>query len=359
MQNVHQDKQPEEKMLSRIISSIGVSFAMVVSTLLAGTLSANAQRVTITYAHCCPADHTFGVYAHQFAERVKENSNGEIVVEVLDGGVMGDEQAIAQKVQLGTVQMGGITSNNVAQLAPSLNVLVLPYMNASPDDLTGEGGLLRAGPFRDEMNKRILAESGSLRMVGGFTNSFRSMFSKDKCISTIGDLQGLKIRAPKNPVMTAMWDSWGVSTYPIAWGETFGAIATGVVDSFDSPTDVILSMGFHEHIKYVTEATYLPLAAVVVINNDFFNGLSEADQQAILKSAEEVDVSHAQHVAENGAKVRKALTEEHGVTFCELKDADVWAEKARGAWPQLYELVGGGKDWVDMTVRYKETGSLN
>ena len=343
----------------RFLGTTVAVLAMVASAVLAGTISASAQRVTITFAHCCPADHTYGVYAHRFAELVKENSNGEIAVEVLDGGVMGTEQAIAQKVQLGTVQMGGITSNNVAQLSPSLNVLVLPYMNGSPEDLTGDGGLLRSGAFRDELNKRVLAESGSLRVVGGFTNSFRSLFAKDKCISTIDDLQGLKIRAPKNPVMTTMWESWGVSTYPIAWGETFGAIATGVVDSFDSPTDVVLNMGFHEHIKYITEATYLPLAAVVIINNDFFNGLSEADRQVILKSAEEVDQSHAQFVAENGARVRKALTDDHGVTFCELKDPEVWAEKARGAWPQLYELVGGGKEWVDMTVRYKETGSLN
>ena len=346
-------------MLHRILGTLTAALAVAVSGLLAGLLSpAAAQRVTITYAHCCPADHTYGVYAHQFADRIKESSNGEIVVEVLDGGVMGTEQAIAQKVQLGTVQMGGITSNNVAQLAPALNVLVLPYMNGSPADLTGDGGLLRAGPFRDELNKRVLAESGSLRVVGGFTNSFRSLFAKDKCISTIEDLQGLKIRAPKNPVMTAMWESWGVSTYPIAWGETFGAIATGVVDSFDSPTDVILNMGFHEHIKYVTEATYLPLAAVVIINNDFMNGLSPDDQKIILDAAEATDVSHAQYVAENGARVRKALTEDHGVTFCELKDAEKWAEKARGAWPKLYELVGGGKDWVDMTLHYKETGSL-
>ena len=337
-----------------------ISFTLVaMASNVAGALTATAEpRVTLNYAHCCPADHTFGVYAHQLAERVAENSGGEIKIEVLDGGVMGTEQAIAQKVQLGNVQMGGITSNNVAQLAPSLNVLVLPYMNSSPDDLTGDGGLLRAGPFRDELNKRVLAESGSLRVVGGFTNSFRSMFAKDQCIDSIDDLQSLKIRAPKNPVMTAMWESWGVSTYPIAWGETFGAIATGVVDGFDSPTDVILDMGFHEHIKYITEATYLPLAAVVIINEAFFQGLSPEDQAVILKSAEEVDVSHAAHVAENGARVRKALTEDHGVTFCELQDPEVWAEKAQGAWPQLYELVGGGKDWVDLTLKYKETGSF-
>lgn len=325
----------------------------------AGAQIARAEpRVTITYAHCCPPDHTYGVYAHQLADAVDKNSNGEIKIEVLDGGVMGTEQAIAQKVQLGTVQMGGITSNNVAQLAPSLNVLVLPYLNSGPEDLTGERGLLRAGPYRDEMNKRVLEESGSLRIIGGFNNAFRSIFTKEECVDEIGDLQGLKIRAPKNPVMTAMWESWGVSTYPIAWGETYGAIATGVVDAFDSPTDVVLNMGFHEHIKYITEATYLPQAAVVIINNDFMNSLSEEDQQILLQSAEETDVSHAQYVAENGERVRNALTGDFGVTFCELKDPEVWAEKARAIWPDLYSLVGGGEDWVETTLTYKDTGKL-
>lgn len=339
------------------ITLVGLLAFMAVLMITATHAQAD-PRVTFIYAHCCPPDQAFGIYAHQFADRVAANSNGEIKVEVLDGGVMGTEEAIAQKIQLGTVQMGGITSNNVAQLAPTLNVLVLPYLARSPDDLTGEGGLLRAGAFRDEMNRRILAESGSLRVVGGFTNSFRSLFAKNKCISTIGDLQGLKIRAPKNPVMTAMWDAWGVSTYPISWGETFGAVATGVVDAFDSPTDVILNMGFHEHIKYVTETTYLPMAGVVIINTDFMNSLSDADQRVILKSAEETDISHAQYVANSVERVRDELIQKHGVTFCELKDADVWAEKAQAAWPKLYELVGGGKEWVDKTMRYMETGSF-
>jgi TRAP-type C4-dicarboxylate transport system substrate-binding protein len=346
-------------MSSSLKGLAGLLTAAFMACLALGTTAAKAEpRVTIKYSQCCPADHTYGIYAHRFAERVKENSNGEIQVDVLDGGVMGTEQAAAQKVQFGTIQMGGITSNNVAQLAPSLNVLVLPYLNSGPEDLTGEKGLLRAGPYRDELNKRVLAESGSLRIIGGYTNSFRSLFAKDKCIESIDDLKGLKIRAPKNPVMTAMWESWGVSTYPIAWGETFGAIATGVVDSFDSPTDVILNMGFHEHIKYVTEASYLPLAAVVIINEPFFQSLSKADQDVLLKSANEVDQSHAEYVAENVARVRKELTGNHGVTFCELKDPEVWAEKAQSAWPQLYKLVGGGEEWVKMTVNYRDNGKF-
>ncbi|MCW2309669.1 TRAP transporter substrate-binding protein [Rhodobium gokarnense] len=337
----------------------GVALALCLAVLaLPGAGTAAEPRITLRYAHCCPADQAFGIYAHDFADRVATLSNGEIAVEVLDGGVMGSEQATAQKVQLGVVQMAGITSNNVAQLAPSLNVLVLPYMTSSVDQLTGEGGLLRAGPYRDELAKRVLDESGSLKVVGGYTNSFRSLFAKDKCIDELADLQGLKIRAPKNPVMTAMWDAWGVSTYPIAWSETYGAVAQGVVDAFDSPTDVILKMGFYEHIKYITEATYLPMAGVVIANNDWLEGLDEADRTVILKAADEADKAHAAWVKKVGAEVRGALKDDHGVTFCELKDPEEWQSRARGAWPELYKLVGGGKDWVDATVTYLETGEV-
>ncbi len=317
-----------------------------------------AARVTLKYAHCCPPDQAYGIYAHKFAERVKANSNGEIVVEVLDGGVMGTEQAIAQKVQLGVVQLAGVTSNNVAQLAPSLNVLVLPYMNANLDELTGKGGLLRSGPYRDALNQRVIKESGSLRVVGGYTNNFRRIFTKKACVDKVEDLKGLKIRAPKNPVMTAMWESWGVSTYPIAWGETFGAVAQGVVDAFDSPTDVILKMGFYQHIKYITEVNYLPLAAVVIANEPWLAKLSKADQEIILKSTEETDVLHAQWVKDSEADIRKALIEKHGVKFCTPRDTAVWQKRAQDAWPKLYSLVGGGKDWVDATLEYKKTGKI-
>lgn len=345
-------------MTSQLVKRGAFFFSSIICAFILSTSVHASPRVTVKYAHCCPADQAFGIYAHAFADLVKYNSGGEIVVDVLDGGVMGSEQATAQKVQLGVVQIAGITSNNVAQLAPSLNVFVLPYMSSGIDDLTGKGGLLRSGPYQDELNRRVLKESGSLRVIGGYTNSFRSIFTKKKCVNKIGDLQGLKIRAPKNPVMTAMWESWGISTYPIAWGETFGAVAQGVVDGFDSPTDVILKMGFYQHIKYITEASYLPMAAVVITNNGWFENLSTADQTIIKKSAAEADAYHAVWVKRSNAETRRILIEKHGTTFCDLKDADEWQRRARGAWPKLYGLVGGGKDWVDVTLEYKKTGKI-
>lgn len=324
----------------------------------AGTANAADARLTVKIAQCCPADQAYGVYAHGFADKLSAASNGEIVVETLDGGVMGSEQEMAQQVQLGTLQMAAITSNNVAQLAPSINVLVLPYMNGSMEELLGEKGLLVPGPWLDELNRRVLRESGTLRVLGGFSNDFRKLFTRDRCVRRLGDLQGLKIRVPKNPVMEAMWGAWGVSTYPIAWSETFGAIQQGVVDAFDSPLDVIPRMGFHEHINYVIDTHYLPQAALLIVNEPWFRSLSEQDRQLLLNTAAANDQWHYAWVKADQKKLRQTLSAEHGTTFCELEDAEEWKARAVSTWPDLYGLVGGGEAWIAATQEYKKTGEL-
>lgn len=331
---------------------------------VAGAASFSSPNVTaatlsINLAQCCPPDQAYGMYAHGFGERLAKNSNGAMDVKNLDGGVMGDEQVMAQKVQIGTLHMAAVTSNNVAQFAPSANVLVLPYLNSSPADLLGPDGLLRPGPYLDELNRRILKESGSVRIIGAFTNDFRKLFTKDRCVQTLADLQGLKIRMPKNPVMEELWKAWGVSTYPIAWSETFGAIQQGVVDAFDSPLDVIPKMGFYKYIKYVIDTKYLPQAAFLIVNERWFQKLSTEDRELILKTAAENDQWHYEWVEAQQKSIRSALESEHGVKFCKLTDAAEWESKARATWPALYPLVGGGKDWVDATLKYKETGKFS
>ncbi len=339
----------------RLFAAAVLGIASIVPAL---TAHAADPRLSVNLAQCCPPDQAYGMYAHGFAERMAKNSKGAIEVKNLDGGVMGSEQDMANKVKIGTLQMAAVTSNNVAQLAPSINVLVLPYLSASPAELLGDKGLLRPGAYMDELNKRVLKESGSVRIIGAFTNDFRKLFTKNKCVQTLEDLKGLKIRMPKNPVMEKMWAAWGVSTYPIAWSETFGAIQQGVVDAFDSPLDVIPKMGFYKHINYVIDTYYLPQAALLIVNERWWQGLSQADRDLILKTTNENDRWHYDWVNAQQKSIRADLESQHGTKFCSLKDADEWQKRARATWPELYGLVGGGKDWVDATLAYKKTGQL-
>lgn len=102
--------------------------ALMVVLATAGGATAADPRLSVNLAQCCPPTQAYGAYAHGYSKQVAKDSNGAIVVRNLDGGVMGSEQDMAQKVKLGTLHMAAVTSNNVAQLAPSINVLVLPYL---------------------------------------------------------------------------------------------------------------------------------------------------------------------------------------------------------------------------------------
>ncbi len=68
------------------------------------------------------------------------------MVKNLDGGVMGSEEDMAQKVKLGTLHMAAVTSNNVAQLAPSINVLVLPVSQRKSGGVARRKGSAATGP---------------------------------------------------------------------------------------------------------------------------------------------------------------------------------------------------------------------
>jgi TRAP-type C4-dicarboxylate transport system substrate-binding protein len=227
------------------------------------------------------------------------------------------------------------------------------------EDLLGERGLLRQGPYLEELNRRVLAESGSIRILGGFTNSFRLLFTKTRCVKKMEDLKGIKIRIPKNPVMEKMWRAWGGSTYPIDWNETFGAVAQGVVDAFDSPLDVILKMGFHQHIKYVNNMHFLPQAALLIVNDAWFRSLSKADQALIVNTAAENDRAHYAYVQETQKTLRQTLESKHAITFCDLDDEAAWKKRVETIWPEFYGMIGGGEAWVKKTVAYKATGKLD
>ena len=314
--------------------------------------------VSIRFAHGEAEDQTYGVYATMFAKKVEQLSQGEIKCTVFANGVMGAELQAGQKVQQGTLQMALVTSSNVGSLAPSANIMALPYLFDSPDMLMGAEGYLRIGsPFREELGKRILSESGKLRLLGVGTNGFRLLFTKPKPVTSLADLKGLKLRLPANPVLQRLWENWGAGAYPIAWSETFTAIQQGVADAYESPLDTLLKSGFYPYTKFVTEnLTYTPQSFFLLVNEGWFKKQPEKIQKLILQAASENDVEHFAWVQEQYDNVKKQLTEK-GVSFYQASDIAEWEKKAIAIWPELAKYCGG-QEWVDMVLRLKKTKSF-
>ncbi len=71
---------------------------------------------------------SFQVAAEKFAELVEERTNGAYVIEIYPNGTLGGERDMLESMQIGTLDMGIITSGPFINFSSDMGVLDMPYL---------------------------------------------------------------------------------------------------------------------------------------------------------------------------------------------------------------------------------------
>ena len=79
----------------------------------------------------------------------------------------------------------------------------------------------------------------------------------------------------------------GASATPLAWGECYTALQQGTIDGVENSAPVLLANGMQEVAKYLSLTEQFIIPDPVVVSKVWFDGLSEEDQQAIVKAGED------------------------------------------------------------------------
>ncbi|WP_289106767.1 TRAP transporter substrate-binding protein [uncultured Bilophila sp.] len=206
------------------------------------------------------------------------------------------------------------------------------------DGRTGTGKCDCQGNW-DEINKRMIAESGNMA-VGWLVQGFRVLSNSKRPINTIEDLKGLKIRVPNNPIMIATFRAWGGEPAPMAWDETFNALQQKVVDGQENPYPVFASNKFEEVQKYITEIHYKVWIGPIVVNAAWFKKQPADVQKAILEGGRLATENNRKMIAEMETDLVKVLKDKGVEILAKPEDEPVWQEKAMGVWPQFYDKIG-------------------
>ena len=189
---------------------------------------------------------SFQVAAEKFAELVEERTGGAYKIEIYPNGTLGGERDMLESMQIGTLDMGIITSGPFINFSSAMGVLDMPYLFASNEEayavLDGEIG-------RELLD--TLEDSG-LKGLAYAERGFRNLTNSKKPIETAADLNGMKIRIMENDVYTASFEAMGVNANPMAWADALTALQQGTVDGQENPINVIYSYSLWESQKYVT-----------------------------------------------------------------------------------------------------------
>ena len=185
--------------------------------LLVSPASAAEKKIVMRYSHSSSAmvKEPHHAAALDFKNYVEKATNGKVDVQIYPGSQLGGEERSFQDIQQGVIQIASLAVNNVTVFSPSMGVFDLPYMFTNYEDC-----YKLIDQNWDEINKRMIAESGNMA-VGWLVQGFRVLSNSKRPINTIEDLKGLKIRVPNNPIMIATFRAWGGEPAPMAWDETF------------------------------------------------------------------------------------------------------------------------------------------
>lgn len=220
--------------------------ALATAMLMGSTSMAFAEPKVLKFAHDNKTD-AFENPAHActavFANIVEADTNGEIEVEVYPSNQLGSAAEHVQMVRDGLIQ-GTLTSTGaLASYYPRIDVLNLAFAfdsNASTYDVFD-------GPFGETLASDIEDTLGDVKVLGfPDTGGFFAVTNSQHSIATLEDFKGIRIRTMSLPSHQKIMQALGAEAYPMAWGEVYAGLQTGVIDGQMNPVPTVTFAKFNE-----------------------------------------------------------------------------------------------------------------
>ena len=313
-------------------TALKTTAALMLATLTA--LPAMAADVTMNVGFGAPEESLYGRFGKIFQTKVAEISGGAIEVKLRCCNQISSEDEAFKAMQLGTVDGFFITANNVSPHWPLMDVTVLPYIFQNADHLArvldGEVGQMMKDKLQADTSVHLLAFGPAL---------YRDFYNSVRPINTMADMEGLKIRVPKNEVMIATFEAFGANPVPLAWSETPTALQTGTVDGGDNGTSFIRDMKFFEFEPHLVILEHFVAFAPLFASNNFMKKLNDEQRAQILAAAADAGKEMAAQVANETEEVRDWLVKEGGMARTDPDKTD-FVEAAKGVQQQFAEKRG-------------------
>ncbi|MGE0084441.1 MAG: TRAP transporter substrate-binding protein [Desulfococcaceae bacterium] len=242
------------------------------------------------------------IAAEKFKELIEQKSNGEITVKIFHSNSIGNETEMLQQLQMGTIQMGVITSGPFDTFDPIARVIDYPFLfkdNEQADQILD-------GPLGAEILKSL--ESSGFKGLCFSENGFRNLSNNKVPVKIPEDVKGLKIRVMDSALHQAIWKTLGANPTPMPW-PIYTELEQGVIDGQENPLWVMEVYKFHEIQKYMTMTRHVYSAHIDVASLVWWKGLKPEMQDMIEKTMYEAAVFQRKDNRDKDAGRLKMLKE--------------------------------------------------
>ncbi|GIT85249.1 MULTISPECIES: TRAP transporter substrate-binding protein DctP [Roseobacter] len=271
-----------------------------------------------------------------FEKEVEERTGGAIDVEIYDSATLYKDKEVPAAVGSGAIEAGVASLTRYVGDAPVVDVFYMPFLFNTEDKV--RAAVAEGSPVRAVLEEEIAKTGGQVLYWQAYGGAI--LLSQGGPIRTPEDMKGKKARVFGKTLGDFVTAAGGAPTL-ISGSEQYLAYQRGTVDVGMTGISGVKSRKLWEVMDTITKTNHANIEFVVVVNNDWWDGLSPELQGHIKAAAQVAQDDVRDRMSGIEAAAYKAA-EENGMTIVDLSDAELaaWQEVAQPVYDSYLEATG-------------------
>jgi len=292
-------------------------------------------EIVVKFSHVTNTDrHPKGIAASLLAERVNEEMNGTMCMEVFPQSSLYNDDQVLEAMLQGDVQLAAPSLSKFEAFTRQFRIFDLPFMFTNIEAVDAFQASDTGQAMMDSMQRR------GLQGLGYWHNGMKQM-SANVPLELPSDADGLKFRVQASDVLVAQMEAMGASPQPMAFSEVYGALQTGVVDGQENTWSNVWGQKFFEVQDGITETNHGIIDYLVVTSVDFLDSLEpDVRDQFLTILGEVTETRNAEAFAVNEEAKQSIIDAGGEIRQLTDEQRSAWVETMRPVWDQFVDDVG-------------------
>lgn len=236
----------------------------------------NTAPTTMKLAHNQTETHPTNAALTAMGEKLKADTAGRWNIQLFPNSTLGNQNEYISSVSTGVVDMAVVSAPQLENLNKDFVIFSVPKVF---EDIDHQMKVLSDQEIVGDLYKS-LESSNNITVLGGLTQGSRNIYLKSGPAQTPADLAGKKIRVQESPIFIAMINALGASPTPMAYGEVYTGLQSGVIDGAENNEISYFTQKHFEVAPHYSYTNHLVGADFVIINTNTLKKMSDADRKA-------------------------------------------------------------------------------
>lgn len=301
------------------IATVGLALAACSGGTGGGGEGGSADQTVFRVAFNQDIDHPQAQALLEVSDALEEATDGAYRFELFTDETLGDQAATIEQVQSGTLDFAIVAGSLLENFEPDFSVVNLPYLYESPEH---QMSVLNDDEIMGDLYETVVDDN--IQVLTAYHGGVRNVYTTEGPIETPEDLAGLKIRVIGSDTNVLMMELMGGVGTPMAQGEVYTAIQSGVLDGAENNELIYSTLSHAEIAGYYSYTQHLMMPDYLIASPTVWDGLDD-ETRGILEDLLADSVDTELELFATAVDEAVAAAEEAGAQFSEA-DVDAFRE---------------------------------